>query len=212
MLNTLTLGERNLYSSAHALTLPVTVVAVNVLAVAGGHPAVVLLVAAVAGFCLAGWSRLLYSLIDTGNRRITPLISLATVGLLLAGLVWSWATTLGIAVLLLVCWLPFMAAESAGQVIRERALWSQTASMWRLAQWGQAVIDLATIAATGVFLAACAGGQLSPLRLAATLILIVPLLLSRAADRSGPLPPLPDWLTGGWSPWPMPPHDPARDN
>lgn len=212
MLNTLTLGQRNTYSSAHALTLPVTVLAVNALALTA-HPVMVLVVAAVAGLCLAGCSRLLYSLIATGNPWIRPLIGLATVGLLLVGLAWSWATLLSIAVLLFVGWLPFMAAESAGQEIRERACWSQRPYAWRLSQWAQAVIDLATIGSTAVFLAVCADGQLPPLRLAATLVLLTPLLLSRAADRSGPLPPLPDWLTGGWSLWPLlPPDDPARNN
>jgi hypothetical protein len=220
MLNTLTLGKRNTYSSANALTLPVAVLAVNALAWTSGNVAMVLVVAAVAGLCLAAWSRLLYSLIATANRWIGPLIGLATVGLLLAAVTTSWSAGLGLAVLLFVGWLPFMVAESAGQALRERAYWqqvlrprgwTQVAYGWRLSQWAQAVLDIATIGATAVFLAVAAGGQLPPVRVAATLILIAPLLLSRAADRSG-LPPAPYWPTpgGGWTPWPPSPDDEAQ--
>lgn len=209
MMNIYTLAERNTYSSAHALTLPVAVFAVNGLAAAGGNRVLVLVVAAVGGLCLAAWSRLLYSLTDTVNRWIGPLIGLTTVGLLLAALARSWPTTVGVAVLLFVGWLPFMAAESAGQELRERACWSQKPHVWRLARWAQTVIDLAAIGATAVFLAASVDGQLPPLRLAATLILIAPLLLSRAADRSGPMP---DGLSlgDGWTLLPLPSPDEAQ--
>ncbi|MBV1854565.1 hypothetical protein [Catellatospora tritici] len=208
MLNTLTLSERNTYSSANALTLPVAVIAVNVLAVTSGNVAMVLVVAAVAGLCLAGWSRLLYSLVYTANRWIGPLIGSATACLLLAAVTGSWPVLAGVALLLFVCWLPFMVAESAGQALRERAYWSQATYAWRLSQAAQIVIDIATIGATAVFLAVSADGKLPPVRLAASLILITPLLLSRAADRSGP-PPAPYWPTpgGGWTPWPLPPSD-----
>jgi hypothetical protein len=208
MLNTLTLSERNTYSSANALTLPVAVIAVNTLTMTSGNVAMVLVVAAVAGLCLAGWSRLLYSLVYTANRWIGPLIGSATASLLLAAVTGSRPVLPGVALLLFVCWLPFMVAESAGQALRVRAYWSHAAYAWRLSQWAQIVIDIATIGATAMLLAVPADSQLPPVRLAATLILIAPLLLSRAADRSAP-PPMPYWPTpgGGWSARSLPPSD-----
>jgi len=87
MLNYFTLPERNTYTRANAVSLLAAVIAVNGLAAGGGNLAIVVVLAAVAGFCLAGWSRLLYSLLDAGNRWIGPLIGLATVSVLLAA--WS---------------------------------------------------------------------------------------------------------------------------
>ena len=142
------------------------------------------------------------------NRWIGPLLGSATISLLLAAVTRSWPVLVGVALLLFVCWLPFMVAESAGQALRVHAYWSQAAYAWRLSQAAQIVIDIAAIGATAMFLAVSADGHLPPVRLAATLILITPLLLSRAADRSGP-PPVPHWPTpgGGWSAWPLPSSD-----
>jgi hypothetical protein len=197
MLNFFTLSERNTYASANALPLLATVMVVNGLAVTGSNLAVIAVLAVVAGFCLAGWSRLLYSLIDAGNRWIGPLIGLITVGVLLSAWAAGWPLLLGVALLLVVCWLPFMAAESAGQALRSRAYWSNSEQLWQAAKAAQIVIDTVLLGVTAVLLAVPWDRPVPLVRLAATLLMLVPLLLSRAADRSGPLPRILFWPTPG---------------
>ncbi|MEU0150617.1 hypothetical protein [Micromonospora fulviviridis] len=197
MLNFLTLPERNTYASANGLALLVAVITVNGLAAAGGNLAIISVLAVVAGLTLAGWSRLLYSLIDAGNRSIGPLVGLVTVAMLLAAWAAGWPLLLGIALLLVVCWLPFMAAEAAGQALRVRAYWSNSERLWQAAKVAQTVIDAIALGATAVLLAGPWDGPVPLVRLAATLLMLVPLLLSRAADRSGPIPRILFWPTPG---------------
>lgn len=137
MLNFLTLPERSTYASANGLALLAAVLVVNGLAVTGGNLAIIAVLAVTAGFALAGWSRLLYSLIDAGNRSIGPLVGLVTVAVLLAAWAAGWPLLLGVALLLVVCWLPFMAAESAGQALRVRAYWSNSERLWQAATVAQ---------------------------------------------------------------------------
>lgn len=195
MLNFLTRAERHTYASANALSLLAAVIVVNGLAVTGGNLAIIVLLAVVAGFCLAGWSRLLYSLIDTRNRWISPLVGLATVGVLLAAWAAGWPRLLGVALLLFVGWLPFMAAESAGQALRSHAYWSNSPRLWQLAKVAQVVIDTVVLGATAALLMVPWDGPRPLARLATVLLMLVPLLISRAADRSGPLPRVLFWPT-----------------
>jgi hypothetical protein len=212
MLTFLTLAERNTYSSANALSLLTAALVINGLVATGGNPAVIAAVAVVAGLCLAAWSRLLYSLIDAEQRWIGPLIGFATVAGLLAAWAVAWPLLLGVALLLFVCWLPFMAAESAGQALRVRAYWSNSAQLWQWAKVAQIAIDTAVIGATVVLLAVPWDGRAPMARLAATLVMTVPLLLARAADRRGPMPRVLFWPTHGdqEEQAPQPADDPQR--
>ena len=179
----LTFAERNVYSGANGLMLLVVVMAVTTLAATSNNVAVVMVVAALAGSLLAGWSRLIYDLVEAADRWIGPLVYLAALICLLAALAESWQTLASAAMLLFVCWLPYMVAESTWQALQVRVYLSQAAYAWRLSLAAQSAIDVAAIGATAVLLATGSGGDRLAARLTAALIMAGPLLLARTTSR-----------------------------
>lgn len=159
ILRTMCFTSRAAYSAANTFPFLFTIIAINALADFSTKAAVVIGFGVIAGFFLGGLTLLTLDLADTGDRRITTLTILATLGYLL--MLWAPPTSAamlgGGVILAFLCWLPYMVAESAGQVVRVAAFLSEHRHASRLSQLAQAAIDAITFGSIALLLSGISG-------------------------------------------------------